>query len=94
MTKHRSDLRNIIEELQRGKTQLTDPYVLGDIGVTQGKIDLIDKFASAHAYGATAAYIPALIDPKTINPGIRVTLVGDLLGDVISAGSGNFDSVK
>ncbi|MDO8553476.1 MAG: glutaminase [Candidatus Micrarchaeota archaeon] len=94
MTQTKSDLGNTIRKLQRGKPQITEPATLRDTGVTQGKIKLIDRFAWEHAYGATAAYILALIDPRTINPAIRVTLVGDLWGNVISAGNGSFDSVK
>ncbi len=90
----KSDLDSIIRKLQRGKPQITEPATLSDTGVTKGKIELIDRFAWSHAYGATAAYIPALIDPKTINPVIRVTLVGDLWGNIISAGNGAFGSVK
>ena len=95
-TKHNQNtkLGAAIRKLQEGKPQFIQPPTLSDIGVTQKKLDLIDRFAWGRAYGATAAYISALIDPTTINPRVRVTLVGDLWGNILSAGNGDFGSVK
>ncbi len=83
-----------LRKMTEGKRQFVSPPTLTEMGVTKEKLRLIDEFAWENAYGATAAYISALIDPKIVNPSIRVIIVGDLWGNVIAVGSGDFRSVR
>lgn len=65
------------------------PLTLADMGITNEKLELIDRVAWDMAYGATASYIPALIDPSKVDPTKRCLVVMDLFGNVLTSGNGD-----
>lgn len=80
--------------LSAGKPMPPLPLILPEMGVTTGVVRVIDKLAWEMTYGVAEGYIPALIDPERVDPGLRIVAFMDLLRNITWAGTAPPDKIK